>query len=78
MNYVAIYFMINWLCIKIASGKNNEFTIKTKLKLVVLEIVMVDRIDEIYKVDEIRRLIRVNKINRSNTFKKHKESVLSL
>lgn len=43
---------------KIAGGANKEFAIKTKVKLVILKVVVIDRIDKVeksYGVDKYKK-----------------------
>lgn len=46
VDLIVVDMVIYWFCIKIAGGINKKFIIEAEVKLVVLEIVMVDGVDK--------------------------------
>ena len=58
VDLVAAYLVINWLCIKIASGVDKEFAVETEAKQVVLKVVVivdwVDGVDESGGIDKYK------------------------
>ena len=55
INIVIAYLIVYWLYIKIMGEINKEFTIEAKAKLIILEIDIIDRINEINKSDKINK-----------------------
>lgn len=53
VDLVATHLMVDWLFIKIGGGVDKEFIVEVEVEQVVLEVVVLDRVD---KVDEFNRV----------------------
>lgn len=78
--------VVDWFCMKIAGRGDKKFLVETETKLVILEIIVVDRInrvdgvnrvDRIDGVDRIDVVDRFDAVNRSDRIDKYRGITLS-
>lgn len=59
VDLILAYLNIDLLCIKIANKINKEFVIKTKVKQIIFQVIVVDNIDKIDEFNEINKYKRI-------------------
>lgn len=53
VDLVVVHLVVDWLCIRIASGIDKEFAAEAEAELVVLEVVVADGVDEVDESDGV-------------------------
>lgn len=59
VDLVETYLIIDWFCINIANQIDKEFIIETKVELVILKVIVINKIDEIDKFNKVNKNRRI-------------------